>query len=327
MDEKQAVTGMSIASLGSDYALLRSIYGEDQAIEYMVEMYGVNPLALAPSTWASLSRPVTREAFLDLEANEKLLEVVPFTLMAWIAEDDGEFYSEAWRAQLFEKAREKLSPQDAAFYMGHISGSYRMRKLREDRDTVLEAGAALYGGRDNDDYRALNQYVVKPWYNSAAADIYLQYWAYGPNSGVTGLTNRPSFKEVLGELREISDPLTEAYREALNMNPEVLGFVQYTMGQWEQNEQISLRVGNTLTWWETSTATSTGADMLRQGFQYNMNRYLDKMSESARNQAEWIVQTVYQPLLEGFDFDNPIIIAPTLVPEVASADADRMGEP
>lgn len=317
----------SIAALAPDFALMRQIYGQEQALDYMLQMYGVDPLQFAPTSWAVTPRPVTREAELFLQENPHMKDEMPFTLLAWLPIDEGEFYSEAWRNQFMDGSRERLSPEDATYYISHVAGSHRMQRLREQRDAAFEEVAQRYGGdRDNDGFRYMRDEVINPWYQDAYKDIYLQYWAFSPGRGVTGLTARPSYKEVIGELRTIATPGTAAYRTAANKSPEVHDFVKFAMEQWTQAEALSQQSDNLLTWWSTSDAKSGEAQNVRDNFASNINVYLGGMSQDARTQAEWIVNTIFTPLLTGFDFENPIIIAPTTASIENVGIADKLNE-
>jgi len=325
-DEDGNESAKSIAAMAPDYALLRGIYGQEQAIEYMLQMYGVDPLKFAPTTWAVTKAPLTRESALFLEDNVHLKEQMPYTLMAWLPPDEGEFYAEAWMQQFRDGTREKLTPTEATLYIGHVAGGHRMSNLREQRDQNLADAERQYGGKDNDGYRYVRDAVITPWYNDSVRDIYLQYWAYGPNSGITGLTSRPSYKEVVGELRGIADPNSKAYASAQAANPEVHGFVKAAMDWWASGEQASLNAGFGLQWWSTSAAESGEARAMRDAFVSNANLYLSRMSPEAREHAEWILETIFSPVLEGYDFDNPIVIAPTMASTKQLSAASKLNE-
>lgn len=325
-NENGAEVTKSIAALATDWYIIRDIYGQDQAIEMFQAMYGVDPLKLAPATWASEKRPATSEAFRYLTEHPELETEMRYTLMGWLPEDDGEFDIDAYRRQKEQGTRENLSPQDAVNWMGHAAGSHRMGALQEQRDALFAQAEQRWGGTDNDAYRFFRDEVVAPWYNQARADIYLQYWAYEPGEGPTGLTNRPSYEKVLKEVFRVGTPGSRANQLGRELDPELLGFYEFATAQWQQALAISIREGWGPQWWETSTSETNGAVAIRSAVARNLNGYVQGMVGRSQEAAEWVVSTVFQPLLEGYDWQNPIIISPTSPSDELLGYADQLNE-
>jgi hypothetical protein len=290
-------------------------------------MYGLDPLKLAPASWASEKRPSTGEAFNFLMDNQDIEANLRYTMMAWLPADDGDFDLDAYRRQKNLGTREGLSGNDAINYMGHVAGSHRLGELKIQREYLEEQAAARYGGdTDNDAYRYIKREIIDPWYRDATADIDVQYWAYEPGEGVTGLTNRPSYKKVIGELRAAATPGTEAYKSAAGASPEVHAFVMYAMSQWNQAGAVSLELNHDHEWWQSSTSDETGGKILREAIANNLNAYVQQMTGHSKERAEWIALTILSPVLEGYDWENPIIIAPTAPSDELLGYADKLNE-
>jgi hypothetical protein len=325
-DEDGSESIKSIGAMTSDFALLQSIYGQDEAIMHMWNMYDVDPLKFAPTTWASQKRPHTRDSQLFLEEKATLLDNAPYTLMAWLPPDEGTFYSDAWNAAFREGVLERLSPQDAVRYMSHIAGSHRMAAVRERRDVILEGAEKRYGGTDNDSYRYVRDEVIGPWYREEARNINIQYWDWDPKGSITGLTARPTYRKTFNELREIANPETDAYAETQQIDPALHGFVVFAVGEWDKFTDVALALGKSDSWWASGTSDKTGAPQLRAGYVQNLNVYLRTLQGESREKAEWVSNTMIAPLLEGYDWDDPIVIAPTLPSSEQTGYADKLGE-
>ena len=325
-DEDGNESVKSVGAIAADFALLQSMYGQDEAIAYMMNMYDVNPLKFAPTTWSSQKFPHTRESFIFLENHDGLIKNTPYTLMAWIPPDDGNFYGDAWNAAFREGILERLSPEDAINYMSHIAGQHRMSAVRERRDAILEGAEQRYGGKDNDSYRYVRDEVITPWYNDETRNINTQYWGWDPKGGITGLTARPTYRKTFNELREIANPKTQAYVEALAVDPELHGFVTFLVEQWDEFTDLALALGKSDSWWSTGTSETTGAPQIRAAYVQNINTYLSRLSGESRDKAEWMSNTLIAPLLEGYGWDDPIVIVPTMPSNEQIGYADKLGE-
>lgn len=321
---KMNVDGMEkakdIGALYGDWAILKAAYGEDEALRVMYEWYDVDPLRMSSTNWTVTPYPVTREAYDVLQEHPTMGDHMPYTLTAWLPEVDGDpFYGEAWNEAKSTGAVETIGPREATALMSHRAGSYRLRKLRELRDEQLLLLEKQLGGRNNETYRTYRDDILKPWYDQEVYSLDLQYWGYGANSAPTGLTARPSFKEVLGELRQIADPYSPAYDLARAADPALHSFVEYTISMWETLDQQTIDAGYSYKWWNTSEARSGEAQRVREAFVHNVRWMLGTLPESSRVKAEWITSTIYEPLLSGFDIENPIVIAPNEPPPITEA--------
>jgi len=310
----------SVVALSADYRVLRDTYGADAAIDIFRKMYGFSPLRLAPATWSGAARPVTGPAWEDLQANPELEEVASFTMMAWLSDDDGEFDIDAWRAS----GREQMTTENVINYYSYAAGAHRLGSLVEQRDSIYEDLEERYGGRDTAGFRIMRDDVVKPWYNREKANIATQYFAYDPGEGLPGVTNRPSYRLVWNELSDIGTPGSRANRVARKSNPELVGFVEFATAQWQIMENYALAQGFGHEWWQTSTSVENRAPQLREGFVNALNQYVSGMSDSGQNKAHYVGQFILSPLLEGFDWENPVIIAPTTPSEDLLGYADTV---
>lgn len=318
----------SIGALATEFALWREYYGQEQAVQYFRQMYGVDPLKLAPATWASQKAPATSPAFNFLMEHQDIEENLGMTMMAWLPLDDGEFDIDAYRRQKNKGWRENLSGKEAINYMGHVAGSHRLGELKIQKEYLLEQAAARYGGEtDNDGYRYIRDEIVGPWYRDATMDVDLQYWAYEPGEGVTGLTNRPSYKKVINELKQAATPGTNAFNSAAGANPQVHEFVKYAMSQWNEVGELSKMLGHDHEWWQSSESETTGGKLLRDAVAGNLNAYIQQMRDPlAKERAEWIAASILTPVLQGFDWENPIVIAPTAPSDELLGYADQLNE-
>jgi len=310
----------SIVALAADYRVLRDTYGADAAIDIFRKMYGFDPLRLAPATWSGAARPVTGPAWEALRDNKELEEVASFTMMAWLPDDDGEFDIDAWRAS----GREQMTTENVVNYYSYAAGAHRLGSLVEQRDAIYQDLEERYGGTDTAGYRIMRDQVIKPWYNREKANIATQYFAYDPGEGLPGVTNRPSYRLVWNELSLIGDPSSHANAVARKSNPELVGFVEFATAQWQVMEQYALSQGFGHEWWQTSTSTENRAPQLREGFVNALNGYVAGMSDEGQNRAHYVGQFMLSPLLEGFDWDNPVIIAPTTPSEDLLGYADTV---
>ena len=312
----------SITSLAADFLLFKQTYGVDAAIDIFQNMYGVDPLKLAPATWSGLQAPVTEDAWDFYLEHQELKTAAPFTLMAWLPEDTGRFDIDAWRAQ----DRKTLTWEDAVRWMSYGAGAHRQGALIEQRDNMYAELEERWGGRDNNAFRYMRDEVIDPWYKSEQASIYTQYWAHSPGEGVPGLTTRPSADVVWKEMRNITDPTSDANRVARDADPELLGFVEFAMSEWDGIEAATRAAGYGIEWWQISTAETGAGTKLREMFVDRLNKYTTNMSNDGQRKARWVGQFILAPLLEGFDWDNPMIIAPTSPSDEMLGYADKLNE-
>ena len=322
VDEEGTEYLKSITALATDFRYMKDIYGPQQAVEIFQKAYGFDPLSLAPTYWSDERAPVTNDAWEYLIDRPQISEHTRYTMMAWIPQElKGEFNIDAWRAADYER----LTGEDAAAYWSYAAGAHRLAGLRNTRDEILEDLEKRYGGTDNPGYRHMVDTVVMPWYNLEMDNIDTQYYAYVPGEGLAGVTNRPSYRQIWRELEHIGTPGSKANADLREVDPVLVNFVEYATGLWNEMDSLALEMGYGSKWWQTSESEANGAPTIRKVYADALNQYAGSMPPQQQGAARYIGQYYLAPLLAGFDWDNPVIIAPSTPSNAELGYADQLG--
>ena len=312
----------SISALATDFRMMKDIYGPQQAVDIFRRSYGFDPLKLAPSYWSDERAPVTNDAWEYFINNPAIGEHTRFTTMAFLPEDSSEFNIDAWRAAEYEK----LTGEDVKEYWSYAAGAHRLAAVREARDEVLADMLERYGSTDNAGYQHMYQNVIKPWYDIEKANIDSQYYGYDPGEGLAGVSNRPSYRRIWKELTNIGTAGSQANIALKEVNPELVGFIEFSVELWEGMEQMGMEMGYGHEWWQTSESAKNFAPLMRETYSKALSDHVAGLSSPlARSRAEYIGQYFLAPLLTGFDWDNPVVIAPSMPSTSELGYADKLG--
>ena len=322
MDQEGTEYMKSLSALATDYSFMKQLYGPDLAVDMFIQAYGFDPLKLAPTYWTDERAPVTNDSWEYMLSNPAINEHTRYTTMAWVPQDDdSEFNIDAWRAADYER----MTGRDAAEYWSYAAGAHRMGALRDARDKVLEDLEKRYGGTDNDGYRYMKNEVISQWYNVEKNNIATQYYGYVPGEGLAGVENRPSYQRVWNEITHIGDPSSVANKELREVDPELVDFIEYATSIWNTTNQAALAAGYGAEWWRESESEKNGAPAIRQLYSKSVSDYVANFSPEARAKAEYIGQFFLAPMLQDFDWDNPVVIAPSTPSTEQLGYADTLG--
>ena len=321
-DEQGTEYVKSLTALATDFRFMKDLYGANEAVEVFRKAYGFDPLKLAPTYWSDERAPVTNDSWEFMLANPQIGEHTKYTTMAWVPQgDESEFDIDAWRAAEYER----LTGSDAAEYWSYAAGAHRLAVTREARDMILEDLEIRYGGTDNSSYRYMKSEVVDPWYKLESWNIDTQYYGYVPGEGLAGVSNRPSYERIWNELEHIGTRGSEANNELRQVDPNLVNFIEYATELWGTMEQSSIDKGYGHEWWQTSTSVENAAPELREIYSNALTQYAESLPREARTKAEYIGQYFMAPLLEGFDWDNPVVIATSIPSPDQLGYADQLG--
>lgn len=316
---------ITIAALSREYAAMRQIFGDNVAAQQaFTTRFGFDPMYLVPESIGLLERPVDKSQWQFLIDHPALTGDIEVgfnrTLMAWLPTPEKEsFFYQAWIDQFGgdEPARIKTSLEAGADILTQRLGFARLDKIRSDRDEALEAIDAMYekGTSERADARAL----VQEWYSRAVDDLASEMVLFNRDGGIEwipeGATPEKGFKELLAA----GNPLTAAYDLGRQINPELSEWAVKVYDLNEQLESVSLNLPGTETmaeWWRTGT--SQEALMLRMWFRREVMEAFAEIDDlSARNGARWYIDRVIEPILAGYDPDEPFFHVPEEIPTKA----------
>lgn len=318
---------MNVRAVGEEMRWAEEFYGsEEAAISYILERYGFNPLDTGPATQFIADFPMGKDGYQYLQDHPELTEHFPFTMMAWISEEeDVEFYRQAWDASIEEGYRIRVTPENAPDIRSADKGNFLYAKLTKIRDTALAQAAARFGedsaryhayGRDLDDWFATETYQLGSEFGP--------YWAWGYDRNVGDVT-RPTPRDMMDEISRaagyrlvidddgsttMTQQDTAASRYAAELNPQLHGFIQLAMESWREAEAVSLSRGHRGQWWHTSEAEADRRpEILRRWFIARLDEHIATMTDTkARQGAQYIAERVLTPLLAGYDWDDPLVL-------------------
>ena len=162
---------------------------------------------------------------------------------------------------------------------------------------------------------------LEDWKQVEANVISFQFLSWGEDANLVGIEERPSFLQYMKEIRTYADPSSSLYDKPTaiymrSVNPELTSFFEETMVLWNQAEQLSQdRTGN-VKWWRTSAKTGDmdpgdvdPAANVRSWFLNGVHHYYSQIEDdTARVGAQTFAERILTPLLEGWDFDDPIML-------------------
>ncbi len=297
---------VSIASLTEEWSILMDFYDGDKmaAMQHFYEHIGVDPLNLTGGSRSTKDRPITTDAYQALRDNPAVGAHTDYTMMAFLPEENAsEIDYSAYVAQFEEGTRQRLTPEMAVQVVSQSMGQMHYTALKNKRDDDLEMAAATYG-KDSKQYKKYRDEYLS-YYHSEVAKIDTAFFAWGEDYTIEGMSARPRYKNLMGEIFKIGNPATEANAALKQVNPELVGYYETISALWKYADDwaLSVRPG-AASWWRTGYVTDPSvqnpdnARAMREWFVRGLREaYMELDDPVAKSGARYLVDSIIMPLV------------------------------
>jgi hypothetical protein len=316
------------ASIADDWRIAQELYGdEDEARQFLFDRYGYDPLNFGGSTRFIKDRPTTFEGLDWLNEHAGMRDHFDYSLMFFVPENDlDEFFQMAWNQQFDEEAREDLTVKEYAQGLNRNKGRIAHDQLIEVYDEQIYQGelALSKGSKAMASFRN----DMDQWKYNQLQNLSLQYFAWGADRTIAGVTQRPTYDMVFDEIMAASikngNVGSPAARLAVQeTTPHLLQFLDYVATRVDQLEQAGLEQANSVDWWRTH---SPNASYGMRRFKRDLHKWLldDLEDNIARldpvedldtiRAANWYLQSVLVPLIEQVEYEQDFVDYPSIGP-------------
>jgi hypothetical protein len=308
---------INMEAFRTELRIAEEVYGSRElARQYIIDRWGKEPLLTTGGSISIKPRPVSKEAFREMEAHPELEQFVPLTAMAWLDEspDDG-FFFEAWRQQFIDGTRETVTADMAQQIISIQLGNQAFRELSEQRDELLRQGREKWGSKSAG-FRDWRDNHVGDWYRDEKDKIALQFYAW-EDGKVVGADQRATYGVFMRELQSVAE--TESAYDALAAyNPQLAGFYRHAWERWREAEVFAKERGLDTEWWRTSSTSRplkpgevVPAEQTRRWFEDSLAWYVNHQmtpDSSAQRGAQWLWDRVFKGLLEDRGFEDTLLL-------------------
>lgn len=322
-------TFISLLTLNREMNALTEYFGgdRDKARQAIWERFDLDSNLLFGGSVTLKPRPSGSKSFEWLENHPVLYEHADHTLMAFVPEFEVDPFSlRAWNAQEEGDAPARVDYDvDSIMSAASARGYNTMVSVISEEYDREEAVARRRYGYGTDKYRQRMDQLHN-WRTIQLRNLHLQYVS-GPTDG---RIKRPTGEEIILEVLNIGTSGTAANRELAEVNPELVGFLEFFKEAWYSAVDRSFELGlaqrgrgYAQSWWLNQKITrplepgeQAAGEQLRNWFIQTMTSYVNtQMSDiTARNGAAWYMENVVTNLMAGYDLTNPIVIPLTELP-------------
>jgi hypothetical protein len=323
LDVDQPEFFLDIIAIGREYATAQEYMGPEEAVQYIHDKFGLNPLNEFEYTGTSRAiyeRPVDTDSWEYYQQHPELLDYAPKTLMAWVPNlYDSEFNQDAWIAwkkgdPTGVKTREVVDMNMAGNMINNRRAYKAYNQIVDVYDKAIEDAAMKYG-KNTPMYRVYRDEAER-LRDMEINDLKFDYMGFEPGDTVEEVTAKPSGHTFIAELRNIADPNSLANAALGDLNPELVGFVEFMMGMWHDLEQAGLAEDHSGSWWLTSTSqTNPLVERRKEWFQQNLQNYYQRLDDPiAQTGAQWYADRLLTFVINGYSLEEPFILDVGQVP-------------
>ena len=190
-------------------------------------------------------------------------------------------------------------------------------------DAALKQAAERFG-TESQSYRDYRD-QLRRWKNRESIRIDTEYYMW--DQPIAEGYQRPTYEMLFGELRQAATPGTKANIIATKLNPEMVDFLQFSLGLWDMAREKGLEQGFGDDWWRVSAAEqgerAQYVHALRTWFFDGVQRYTNQLEDQARDGAEWVTEYIFARLVRGAEWKQDLFIEV----EEPPAPLPRTGDP
>ena len=334
---------VNVGILREEYRAARDLFGNDNdAWNYIYNRFGVDALDFTPSTRQIKQTPVTEESYNYIREHPELAHHADLTMWAFApGTTNDDFYYTAYKEALDAGRIQRLTVDQMASMQSVGKGSMAVERLTTLYDTAKEAIEADNTLIAYPRTRKRQLSELENWAERERDTITNQFLTWGSDANPVGVGHRPTFEQYIQELQRFADPTRPNYNpEAAvalrDLNPELVGFVEEALLYWNRAELLSQNRGNQVDWWRDTSITRdldpdlevNPAENTRNWFLNGVNQAANQLTDkTARQGAVWMAERIFTPLLEGYTFDDPIVLDITPPPIVTPTGPEEGEKP
>ncbi len=308
-----------MVGLGREYVSASEYLGPDEAILYMYDRFGLDPLnefQYVGRTRDIIPRPLDETSWQYYQDNPDMVKHMPYTMMAWVPSIEGDTFSQdAWRADIKgdpdgRQTREIHTVHTVGLTINNRRAYMAYNKIQDDYDRDKATIEARYG-KETAESRYWRDELSKQreW---EVNDLFVIYNGFRPGDTVDEVTAKPSGEDMMVEFRNIAKPGTGAHAYASDLNPDFLEFITFMIDQWDRLGAQSNAEGHSMDWWRDSTSeTNPDVPARREWYRGQLQWKLDHLTDPiAKSGAEWIADRIMSFVIGGYTLDQPFILDP-----------------
>ncbi len=166
---------------------------------------------------------------------------------------------------------------------------------------------------------------LRRWKYMASQDIASEYFAWGANKTIAGSTERPTFAMLRTEIMTVTDE-GRARELAMEMNPDIVTFLDGVKLLEDQLAQASLDENKTPGWWKSAGGSIENQEEKRRIHEWYFGG-LDALAQKAVSASEetqasiaWMLERIFTPLITNVEFEDEQVFFPPIEPPVPSRD-------
>ena len=314
----------NVGILREEYRVARDLFGNDNdAWNYLYNRFGVDALDFTPSTRTIKPTPITEQSYNYIREHPVLARHADLTMWAFTPGTiDDDFYYTAYKAALDAGRIQRLTVGQMASMQSVAKGAMAVERLTVVYDAAKEAIEADNTLLAYPLTRTRQLTELENWAEQERNTISNQFLTWGSDANPVGVAQRPTFEQFIVELQNFGDPTRpnydpEAAAALRDLNPELVGFVEEVLLFWNRAELLSQNRGNQVDWWRDTKLTrdldpileANPAENTRAWFLNGVNQAANQLTdETARQGAVWMAERIFTPLLEGYTFEDPIVL-------------------